>query len=200
MQATACWQFILKVLIAAEKVSKSQRVTDPYHTGTCPLQLHLSVYLSVFEKEWESQSFKATAQKLNLCFWAGARRISCILGWVFSQALSSVHDQTGGTWGVNGCFPWLCPMWCMWEQTFDIHMGTDAFFSSSPKQAHENRLTLTFWLYTANLPALLAAAIEFPQAISKYKIGVILRENGFIRSVVVQFWKGYESEEVMIMH
>lgn len=73
MQEAVCWQFLLKVLISAEKVSKPQRVIDPYHTVTRPLQLHLSAQLSAFVKGRETLSFKVTAQKLNHCFWPGAR-------------------------------------------------------------------------------------------------------------------------------
>lgn len=51
--------------------------------------------------------------------------MGCVLELVSSQVLSSTHDQTGGIWEVNGCFPWLCSTWCVREQALDTHMGTD---------------------------------------------------------------------------
>lgn len=36
-QAAVCWQFLLEVLISAEKVSKPQRAIDLHHTVTRPL-------------------------------------------------------------------------------------------------------------------------------------------------------------------
>lgn len=140
MQAAVCWQFILEVLISAEKVSKPQRVIDPIILSSVHFS---SIYQSSCQCLWkdESPSFKATAQKINCCFWAAARRIGCVLGWVPSQALSSNHDQTGGIRGVNGCFPWLCLMLCVREQIWYLYgyRWLPAFFGSGPKRAPEHR-------------------------------------------------------------
>lgn len=43
MQEALCWQVVPKRLISVEKVSKPQRVIDPYHTVIHSLQLHISM-------------------------------------------------------------------------------------------------------------------------------------------------------------